>query len=202
MRAEIPLNKGVAARAYWRHDEASLIRLAQKGDEGACAILYDRHYDAVYRYCFYRVGDAEVAQDLTAEVFVRMVEKLERFRVRGRPLLAWLYTIARNLIYDLHRENGKGHHVPLDEEAQRVPDAGMDLTRHVDGRIAAERLAAAMEHLTEEQRQVIMLKFMEDLDNAQVARLLGKTEGAIKSLQHRALGALRRALQKGNADEA
>ena len=202
MRAEIPLNKGVAAHAYWRHDEASLIRLAQKGDEVACAALYDRHYDAVYRYCFYRVADTEVAQDLTAEVFVRMVEKLESFRVRGRPLLAWLYTIARNLIYDLHRENGKGHQVPLDEEAQRVPDVGVDLARHVDGRIAAEQLAAAMEHLTEEQRQVIMLKFMEDLDNAQVARLLGKTEGAVKSLQHRALGALRRAFKRGNANEA
>jgi RNA polymerase sigma-70 factor (ECF subfamily) len=202
LRAEIPLNKGVAAHAHWRHDEAGLIRLAQKGDEAACAALYDRHYDAVYRYCFYRVADAEVAQDLTAEVFVRMVEKLETFQVRGRPLLAWLYTIARNLIYDLHRENGKRQQVPLDEEAQRLPDADIDLARHVDGRIAAERLAAAMEHLTEEQRQVIMLKFMEDLDNARVARLLGKTEGAVKSLQHRALGALRRVLQRENSHEA
>jgi len=202
LRAEIPLNKAVRARDYWRHDEASLIRLAQRGDEGACAALYDRHYDAVYRYCFYRLGDAEVAQDLTGEVFVRMVEKLGAFRMRGRPLLAWLYTIARNLVIDLHRNNGKGHHVPLDEEAQRVPDAAIDLARHVDGRIAVERLAAAMEHLTEEQRQVIMLKFMEDLDNAQVARILGKTEGAVKSLQHRALGALRRALQRENSNEA
>jgi RNA polymerase sigma-70 factor, ECF subfamily len=198
LRAEIPLNQSIRASRYVRQDEASLIRLAQRGDEMACAALYDRHYDAVYRYCYYRLGDAELAQDLACEVFVRMVERLDAFRVRGRPLLAWLYTIARNLLTDHHRKNGRASHVPLDEASQEVPDVGIDLGRHVDQRLGAECLAAALAYLTEEQRQVILLKFMEDLDNAQVAHLLGKTEGAVKSLQHRALGALRRALQKEN----
>ena len=69
-------------------DEARLIRQAQKGDAQACGVLYDRHYDAVYRYCYYRLGDGHTAQDVTGEVFVRMVEKLDTFRPRGRPLLA------------------------------------------------------------------------------------------------------------------
>ena len=177
-------------------NEAQLIRLAQQGDAGACAALYDRHYDAVYRYCYYRLGDAEVAQDLAAEVFVRMVEKLDRWRARGRPLLAWLYTIARNLVTDTHRKNGKATQVPLDEAEYVASGGKAELVQNVDRQLEAERLAAAMAHLTEDQRNVIVLKFMEDLSNAQVAGVLDKTEGAVKSLQHRALGALRRALER------
>lgn len=176
-------------------DEARLIRQAQKGDARACAALYDRHYDAVYRYCYYRLGEGHAAQDVTGEVFVRMVEKLDTFRPRGRPLLAWLYTIARNLVTDHYRQQGQANHVPLDE-ALPLPDNGDGPDRHTDRRLEAECLAAALVHLTEEQRQVILLKFMENLSNAEVAALLGKSEGAIKSLQHRALAALRRAIDK------
>ena len=81
-------------------DEPCLIQQARQGDAAACAALYDRHYDAVYRYCYYHVGDVALAQDLASEVFVRMIENLATFDERGRPLLAWLYTIARNLIAD------------------------------------------------------------------------------------------------------
>jgi RNA polymerase sigma-70 factor (ECF subfamily) len=183
-------------------DEARLIQLAQQGDAEACATLYDRHYDAVYRYCYYRVGDVSLAQDLTGEVFVRMVDKLDTFKVCGRPLLAWLYTIARNLVNDVHRYRGKATHLPLSEATLLSGDDGSDLTRWVERRLEADCLAAALKHLTEEQRQVILLKFMEGLNNAQVASLLSKTEGAIKSLQHRALGSLRRAIEMERCYEA
>lgn len=176
-------------------DEAHLIRQAQKGDAQACAILYDRHYDAVYRYCYYRLGDGHAAQDMAGDVFVRMVEKLDTFRPRGRPLLAWLYTIARNLVTDHHRRQGKANHVSLDE-ALVLADDGDGPERQAQRRLEAECLAAALGHLTEDQRQVILLKFMENLSNDEVACLLSKSEGAIKSLQHRALGALRRAMDK------
>src|SRR5512136_746737 len=96
-------------------DADRLIRLAQGGNAAACAELYDRHYDAVFRYCYYRLADAGVAQDLTAEVFARMVSSLDRFQANGRPLLAWLYTVARNLIAYHHRRNRHALHVPLDE---------------------------------------------------------------------------------------
>jgi RNA polymerase sigma-70 factor (ECF subfamily) len=182
-------------------DEVQLIRLAQQGDAEACACLYDRHYDAVYRYCYYRLADVELAQDVTADVFVRMVEKLDCFQIRGRPFLAWLYTIARNLVTDVHRDNGKMPQVELDEASHLSAGGSKELARAVDQRLEAECLAAAMEHLTEDQRTVVVLKFMEDLSNAQVAHLLDKTEGSVKSLQHRALRALRRALKREGCHE-
>jgi RNA polymerase sigma-70 factor (ECF subfamily) len=125
-----------------------------------------------------------------------MVDKLDTFRVRGRPLLAWLYTIARNLVNDTQRKQSRANIMPLVEDYEPQASSEEDLTRHVDRKIEAECLAAALRHLTEDQRQVILLKFMEDLSNNQVARLLGKTEGAVKSLQHRALRGLRRAITK------
>jgi RNA polymerase sigma-70 factor, ECF subfamily len=201
LRAEIPLNPSRAAHVYVRHDEASLIRLAQRGDAAACAALYDRHYDAVYRYCFYRVGDAEVAQDLAGDVFVRMVERLDAFRMRGRPLLTWLYTIACNLVDDLCRDNSPADDVRRGEAAQKMPTREIDPSGHVDPGKEARRLAAAMKRLTEEQRRVILLKFMQDLDNATVAHILGTTDGAIDSLQYRALAALGRTLHKENCHD-
>jgi RNA polymerase sigma-70 factor (ECF subfamily) len=183
-------------------DEDRLIQLAKGGDAAACATLYNRHHDAVYRYCFCRVADTSLAQDLTGEVFVRMVQNLDRFEARGRPLLAWLYTIARNLVLDHHRAEAHTLHLPLDEALQ-VPASGEgDLVHAVHRKLEADRLAAALRHLTEEQRQVVLLKFVEDLGNAEVAQILAKSEGAVKSLQHRALSALRRALIVENRYEA
>lgn len=181
-------------------DEARLIRQAQRGDAQACAVLYDRHYDAVYRYCYYRLGDGHAAQDVAGEVFVRMVEKLDTFRPRGRPLLAWLYTIARNLVTDRYRQQGQANEVAL-EAAVPLADDGDGPDRLADRRLEAECLSLALAHLTEDQRQVILLKFMENLSNAQVACVLDKSEGAIKSLQHRALAALRRAIEKEGCHE-
>jgi RNA polymerase sigma-70 factor, ECF subfamily len=183
-------------------DEARLIRQAQRGDAVACAALYDRHYDAVFRYCYYRVNDVSLAEDLASEVFVRMVEKLDSFRIRGRPLLAWLYTIARNLVTDAYRNDGRASHLPLEEASTVSTDGERALVQRVDRRLSADCLAAVLDRLTCEQRQVILLKFVEDLNNAQVARLMAKSEGAIKSLQHRALNALRRALEKERCYEA
>lgn len=178
------------------NDEIQLIQLAQQGDAEACAALYDHHYDAVYRYCYYRVQNVPLAEDLTSEVFVRMVEKLDTFRDRGRPLLAWLYTIARNLIADRHRRGNPGAELPLDEAVEFGSDASGAMVRGIDRRLEADCLAAALQHLTEDQRRVILLRFMEDLTHDRVARILGKSEGATKALQHRALKALRRAIEK------
>jgi len=177
-------------------DEGRLIQLAQGGSAAACAALYDRHYDAVYRYCYFRLGDEGAAQDLAGEVFVRMVARLDRFQARGRPLLAWLYTVARNLVADHYRQRKRAAQVSLEGTLALQPDGGGDLGQEVDRTLMAQHVASALRHLTEEQRQVIVCKFVEDLDNAEIARLMGKSEGAIKALQHRALGALRRTLLK------
>ena len=175
------------------NDEAQLIQRAQRGDPAAFTEIYDRHQPAVYRYIYYRVSDIATAEDLTSDVFVRLVEKIDRFTYRGRPLLAWLYTIARNLVTDHHRRIGQATMLPLDEQLVAETD---DLEQAAERGLAQRRLAAALPHLTEDQRQVIILKFIEGQSNAEVARILGRPVGAVKSLQHRALAALRRILER------
>lgn len=174
-------------------EELDLIQRAKEGDRAAFAEIFDRHHSAIYRYIFFRVGDEAVAEDLAGEVFVRLVEKIDQFTYRGRPLLAWLYTIARNLVADHHRRVGRANMVPLDEglvaDSMGPEDAAGVMLRQ-------RRLAAALEELTEEQRQVVVLKFFEGLDNQTVAMIVDKSVGAVKSLQHRGLAALRRVFEQ------
>jgi len=177
-------------------DDRHLIERARQGEAAAVAELYDRNYEPVYRYCYYRVGDVASAEDLTSEVFVRMVENLDSFDSRGHPLLAWLYVIARNLITDTFRQNSSADR-PLDDELV----AEDTLMHQVERRLIAKDIVAAFADLTEEQRQVILLKFMQDYDNAEIARIMGKSEGSVKALQHRALAALRRILKVGHEHE-
>ncbi len=174
--------------------EARLIQRAKDGDPAAFAEIYDRHQPAIYRYVFYRVGTETTAEDLCSEVFTRLVEHIDGFHYQGRPLLAWLYTIARNLINDHHRRGGRAEEVPLDEslEASAPDPEGM-----TELALNHERLAEALKELTDGQRQVIVLRFLEGLDNTTVAQIMDKSYGAVKALQHRGLAALRRALESG-----
>jgi len=178
-------------------DEIRLIRRAKEGDPAAFAEIYDRYQPAIYRYVFYRVADTATAEDLTSEVFLRLVEGIGRFTYRGRPLLAWLYTIARNLVTDHYRHGRGPAPLPLDEGLPATADDPEEAVVH---RMTQQRLAAAIAHLTEDQRQVLLLRFVEGLDNETVAQVMGKSVGAVKALQHRALAALRRILErKGEA---
>jgi RNA polymerase sigma-70 factor (ECF subfamily) len=170
-------------------DEAQLVHRAQRGDREAFSELYHLFYPKIYRYIYFRVGNDAVAEDLTADVFVRMVSRIDRFTYRGRPFLAWLYTIARNRITDHYRHEGRATHLPLDERlvASEVdPDTG---TAYL---IRKEHLSEAIDSLTESQRQVIVLRFFEGMDNADIAEVLDKTVGAVKALQHRGLASLSR----------
>ena len=172
-----------------------LVRRAKDGDESALVEIYNLCQAPVYRYVYYRVGSVALAEELTAEVFVRLVDKLHSFREQGRPILAWLYAIAHNLVADHQRRQGRVAWLPLDD-AMAADEEGQP-AQVAEVREAQSTLAAALETLTEPQRQVILMKFMEDRSNAEVAAILGKDEGAVKSLQHRALAALRRALLTG-----
>jgi RNA polymerase sigma-70 factor (ECF subfamily) len=174
------------------NDEAKLIQRAKRGDATAFAEIYERCQPAIYRYIFYQVGDAPTAEDLTSEVFVRLVDKIDRFTYHGRPLLAWLYTIARNLVTDHHRRAKQSQ--PLELEKQLIATE-VDVEEAVEDKLAQNRVIAAIPHLTEEQRQVILLRFIEGLDNASTASILNKSVNAVKALQHRALAALRRILE-------
>jgi RNA polymerase sigma-70 factor (ECF subfamily) len=125
-------------------------------------------------------------------VFVRVVEKIHGFVYRDRPLLTWLYTIARNLVIDYRRRASRVALLPLDE---RLVAAKGDPEQAAERALTRQRLAAALEQLTEDQRRVILLRFVEGMDNRETARILGKSVGAVKALQHRALAALQRVLK-------
>jgi RNA polymerase sigma-70 factor (ECF subfamily) len=175
-----------------QHDEAQLIRRAKAGDCDAFAAIYDQHHPAIYRYVLCRVSTAAVAEDLASEVFVRLVESIDDFTYQGRPLLAWLYTIARNLVHDHHRRRARTETVSLDDGLAAScadPESSAILT------LDQEWLAGALRQLTDEQRQVILLRFFEGLDNETVAHIMDKSYGAVKALQHRGLEALRRAME-------
>jgi RNA polymerase sigma-70 factor, ECF subfamily len=175
----------------------NLIPACQRGEAMAIEQLYDLYADRVYRYLHARVGDGEAAADLTTEVFLRVIEHVGRFRLnRDRPAAsfsAWLYRIAANLVTDHRRAQRRHPTVDLDDELE-LPAHEPDPQRAVERREEARRLADALEALTEDQRLVVIGKFAEEMSNLQIAALLGKTEGAVESLQHRALRALGRML--------
>ena len=179
---------------YDDYEESQLVELAQNGDGLAVAALHDRHWQAIFTYMFYRVSDRVTAEDLTADVFVRMVEALDRYQQRQKTILPWLYTIAKNLVTDHYRRNDREPALISLEESQ-LTDYG-NPAETVSNMFDAECLRRALQHLTEIQQQVIIGKFVEGRSNREVAELTERSEGAIKSLQHRALAALRRAIEK------
>lgn len=176
-------------------DERRLVDQAQSGDGEAFGQLYEAYLDRVYRFIFFRVTDAQVAEDLTSQVFLKAWENLSRYHPHG-PFLAWLYAIARNTVIDNYRTRKTT--VSLDEAA---PIAAQDekLDDHLQFQYEMQSLQAAMRHLTREQQEVITLKFIAEYDTAQIAKQMGKSEGAVRALQMRALQALARVMRNNES---
>lgn len=172
-------------------DEKRLVDLAKSGDGGAFAQLYEAYFERVYRFIFFRVTDDQLAEDLASQVFLKAWENLHRYRPHG-PFLAWLYAIARNTVIDNYRTRKQT--VSLDDAA---PIATQDekLDDQMQLQFELQSLQAAMQHLTHEQQEVITLKFIAEYDTAQIAKHMGKSEGAIRALQMRALQALARVMK-------
>lgn len=168
-----------------------VITRARGGDREAFAELYDEYVERVYRYLLYRVRDSSEAEDLTSEVFTRAFANIHRYRWQGKSFLAWLYTIARNAVTDRMRRARPT--VDL-EDAFGVADGAPTAHEHVEARDRADALRRAMTKLTTDQQEVLMLRFMENYSSQEVARALGKNEGAVRALQFRALGRLRKLL--------
>ena len=175
-------------------DLAETVRQAQRGDQAAFAALYEQFAAPLFRYLLVRCGDAAVAEELSGELWLRVGERLPAFRCPAdhpeKAFPAWLYQVARNLAIDATRRRGTAA-VPLPETmlAREAP-----LDEWVIGREEQQALCAALAHLTPEQRDVLFLRFLEAYNTADVARLLGRSEGAVKGLQHRALAAVARML--------
>jgi RNA polymerase sigma-70 factor (ECF subfamily) len=172
-------------------DEARLLERAGEYDPVILGQIYDEYFGRIYAYIYHRIGDARVAEDLTADVFLRMLESVKAEKGWQTSLTGWLYRIAHNLVIDHYRRQSKRDGPSLDE---RLVAAAESTSLRMETLLSQEQLRTAIQTLTEEQQQVVVLKFVEDLSNAEVARILGKTEGAVKALQHRALVTLRRAL--------
>jgi RNA polymerase sigma-70 factor (ECF subfamily) len=168
-------------------------RVVVSRDPSAFGELYDVFVERVYRYLYFRTGNHPEAEDLTEQVFLKAWEAIERYRWQGRPFLAWLYRLAHNTHID-HVRSQKPT-TSLNNEARPVElasvSAAVELTRTLD----ADLLAGALSELTPDQHQVIVMKFLEGLDNQQIAQSMNKREGAIRALQMRALMSLRRVLE-------
>jgi RNA polymerase sigma-70 factor (ECF subfamily) len=166
----------------------ALIARAQGGDQAAFSALFERYRRSVFRYLYYRVGDQHTADDLTAEVFLRVMQALPSYRRQGTPFQAWVFQIARNLAVDHFRKVNTRHHFPLNEELAAKDD---DLDHAADQTLTGDRLRQALAQLTDEQREVITLRFVAEMPIAEVAAALSKSESAVKALQRRGLEALR-----------
>jgi RNA polymerase sigma-70 factor (ECF subfamily) len=175
-------------------DEKRLLERAGEYDPVVLGRIYDEYSVKIYNYIYHRIGDVHVAEDLTAEVFLKALEAVKASLGWKISLSGWLYRIAHNLVVDYFRRRPRRETLPLDDRVIRAPD---NSTPGLETIFTQHRLRAAVSRLTEDQQQVIILRFVEEMSNAEVAEILGKTEGAVKALQHRALVALRQILQKG-----
>lgn len=169
--------------------EEALIERAKAGDEEALARLYEDNVQAIYQYVSYRVGDTLVAEDLTAETFLRAYESLDDYEYRGKAFRAFLYRIAQARVADHHRLAGRRPTVPLDS---MTFTSNADVERDVSRILRREQVFRMLEGLTEPQRQVIIMRFLQGYSNKEVAELLGKSVGAVKLLQFRGLRRLGR----------
>jgi len=178
-----------------KSDTLALVERAKRYEPQALAELCQLYFKDIYSYVYYRVSNVRDAEDLTDDVFLKMVEGIRSCRAREeRSFLGWLFRIANNSVIDYHRRQAVRNHLPLDEK-HLPPYAGPEVP--VETKLTQERLQQALLQLTDEQQQVIILGFIEGLSNAEIAHLLGKSEGAIKSLQHRGLASLRHILAGG-----
>jgi RNA polymerase sigma-70 factor (ECF subfamily) len=171
--------------------EPDLIQRAQAGDAAVLAYIYDQNHKKIYRYVLARIGRPEDAEDLTAEVFLKMLDKLATFNWRGITLSAWLFRIAHNLMVDHLRRGNSPARQTAALEAD-ILDAASDVGAEVEKSLALEEVAGAVQRLTPAQREVIQLRFAAGLSVAETARTLGKNEGTVKVLQYNAIAALRR----------
>jgi RNA polymerase sigma-70 factor (ECF subfamily) len=165
-----------------------LILRAQNGDTNALGALYEHYHLSVYRYLYYRIGDRQAAEDLTADVFVRMIRAIPAYRPRSVTFQAWLFQIARNIAIDHYRKMKHRDHAELEEN---MVDHEENVDASVDRSLTNAHLKQALAKLSDDQRDVLVMRFVANMPITQVAQTLHKSEDAVKGLQRRGLLALR-----------
>ncbi len=176
-------------------EDVILIKKAAEGDNESFGILYERYVRRIYNYIYYRTGNMNEAEDLTARVFHRSFQHIQKYDDRGVPFSAWLYRIAHNLVANWYRDRSRKKEVILEENIPSkfhfdFPEKALEKNQE------NERLLIALRRLPAERQQLIILKFVEGLSNAEIGTIMRRSEGAIKSLYHRTLESVRKEVEK------
>ncbi len=172
-------------------DEVSLVRSAKEGDQAAFARLYEENFNRVYRYVSLRIGDRTEAEDLTQQVFLNALRAIGSFNWKGTPFTAWLFRIAHNQVVDHFRKKSRQSPAEVDDS---LPSQTGSPEKIIELNFEVARMIEATKQLTPAQREVISLRFAGELSIEEVARIVGRSEGAVKALQHSAIIALRKVL--------
>jgi RNA polymerase sigma-70 factor (ECF subfamily) len=177
-----------------------LVKKAKTRDPDAFGMLYDEYVDQIFRYVYYKVGNLTESQDLTGQTFLKAFENIDSYEMRDVAFSSWLYRIAHNLVVDFFRRESKRESVPIDDQPPTASTRGNPV-ESVLADLESERLYKAMHKLTHNQREVLVLKFIDNLSNAQVAEIMGISVGAVKSTQKRGLLALNRILSNSSGTD-
>lgn len=175
--------------------ENEIIENATRGSDKAFSEIYTRYVHRIYNYVYYRTGNQNDAEDITERVFLRALKAIHRFDNRGVPFTAWLYRIAHNLIANWHRDSQRRKEVPLEdfhfiESTQDQPE------QTIIAKQRESRLLEVIRQLPPERQTLLILKFIDQLSNEEVGQIMGRSEGAVKSLYHRTLLSLREFLEE------
>lgn len=171
-------------------NEEEVLSRASQGDRDAFGLLYERYIDRIFNYVYYRTGNLHDAEDLTARVFQRAMNHIHNYTDRGVPFSAWLYRIAHNLVANWHRDRSRRQEIPLND-LPVVPSKDDRPETTLVRSQEQESLLRLIRQLPSERQTLLILKFVENMSNAEIGQIMGRSEGAVKSLYHRTLLALR-----------
>ena len=179
------------------YNEEEILARASQGDRDSFGQLYERYVERIFNYVYYRTGNTHDAEDLTARVFQRAMNHIKNYTDRGVPFSAWLYRIAHNLVANWHRDRSRKQEIPLDD-LPMLPTKGDHPEKNLVRSQEQEALLRMIRKLPSERQNLLILKFVEDMPNAEIGAIMGRSEGAVKSLYHRTLLALRDQLEDQN----
>jgi RNA polymerase sigma-70 factor (ECF subfamily) len=178
-------------------EEKEILARASQGDREAFGSLYEQYVERIFNYVYYRTGNVHDAEDLTARVFYRAMHHIQNYTDRGVPFSAWLYRIAHNLIANWHRDRSRHQEIPLDDAPSLHYKGDPPETALLQGQ-DREALLKLIRHLPAERQHLLILKFVENMSNTEIGEIMNRSEGAVKSLYHRTLLALRDELEKSD----
>jgi len=171
-------------------NEDEILTRASQGDRDAFGLLYERYIDRIFNYVYYRTGNLHDAEDLTARVFQRAMNHIKNYTDRGVPFSAWLYRIAHNLVANWHRDRSRRQEIPIND-VPVLPSKGDHPEKNLVRSQEEDALLKLIRRLPGERQNLLILKFVENMSNAEIGEIMGRSEGAVKSLYHRTLLALR-----------